>query len=187
MSENPGSKDKSFETLDFIINVLKEHEKNLDSSINELTTVAEQIGENQNDLKDKVEAFDEKVNDLQKQITNLLQYISNTPKNSLSTTIKDQTPQVQISPIATFQNELSGILHCKQLEDFQKLAANAQKLAFSYKEDEKVFQVDALKGNQIITYQNAFSNFSAIIKKMLTLQLDINERDIFEGFLNKTT
>ena len=43
MSENPGSKDKSLETLDFIINVLKEHEMNLDKTIDELSTVVEQI------------------------------------------------------------------------------------------------------------------------------------------------
>ena len=55
MSENPGSKDRSLETLDFIINVLKEHEKNLDKYIDELTTVAEQVGNTKDGIKDKVE------------------------------------------------------------------------------------------------------------------------------------
>ena len=60
MSENPSSKDKSLETLDFIINVLKEHEKNLDSSIDELTTVTEQIAETQAGVKDKVDLLEKK-------------------------------------------------------------------------------------------------------------------------------
>ena len=113
--------------------------------------------------------------------------MSNAPKNSLSSPVKEQTPQVQAPPASTFfSTETSGILHCKQLEDFQLLAVNAQKIAFSYKEDEKVFQVDALKGNQIIIYVGVFPNFSAIVKKMLSLQLGINETNIFEGYLNKT-
>jgi len=33
MADTSGAKDKSFEALDFIINVLKEHEKSLDQSM----------------------------------------------------------------------------------------------------------------------------------------------------------
>ena len=44
MAANPGSKDKSLEALDFIINVLKEHEQNLDKSISEFASVTEQMG-----------------------------------------------------------------------------------------------------------------------------------------------
>jgi hypothetical protein len=45
MSKRPQSKDEALEALDFIVNVLKEHEKDLDRLINELGTVTEQLGE----------------------------------------------------------------------------------------------------------------------------------------------
>ena len=44
MAKDPQSKDEALEALDFIVNVLKEHEKDLDKLINELATVTEQLG-----------------------------------------------------------------------------------------------------------------------------------------------
>ena len=44
LAKNP-QKDESLEALDFIVNVLKEHEKDLDKLISELATVAEQLGD----------------------------------------------------------------------------------------------------------------------------------------------
>ena len=76
MGETPDSKDKSLEALDFIINVLKQHEQNLDKSIDQLATVVEQIG-NTDALRGKMETVEEKINNLQKEVTNLIGYLSN--------------------------------------------------------------------------------------------------------------
>ena len=65
------------------------------------------------------------------------------------------------------------------------LAINAQTLTFSYTADEKLFQVVALKGNQIIMYDGVTPNSSSIIKKWLSMQLDVNEQNVLEGFLDK--
>jgi hypothetical protein len=43
MAKNPQSKDEALEALDFIVNVLKEHERDLDKLINELATVTERV------------------------------------------------------------------------------------------------------------------------------------------------
>ena len=45
MTEKTPAKDEALEALDFIVNVLKEHEKDLDRLINELGNVAGQLGE----------------------------------------------------------------------------------------------------------------------------------------------
>ena len=45
MAKNPQSKDEALEALDFIVNVLKEHERDLDKLISELATVTEQMGD----------------------------------------------------------------------------------------------------------------------------------------------
>ena len=60
------------------------------------------------------------------------------------------------APAVAIQGGPSVILWCKQREEFQTLAFQAQTLSFSYKEDEKGFQTDALKGNQIITFSGVF-------------------------------
>ena len=183
MTKMPQSKDDSLEALDFIVNVLKEHEKDLDKLINELATVTEQIGES-GEISEKVEKVEEKIDSLQKEVTNLITYVSsNAPKQAPPASIKEQTSQSQIAPAPMLQGKPSMILRCKQWEDFQTLAFHAQTLSFTYREDEKVFQADALKGNQIITYCGALPKFSTILKTSLSKQLDVPEADIWEGIL----
>ena len=88
MAVNSGSKDKSLEALDFIINVLKEHEQTLDKSIEELAIVTEQIGDTADGLKGKVEGIEERINNLEKEVTNLMDKVSSPPKEALPTPVK---------------------------------------------------------------------------------------------------
>ena len=181
MSKNHQSKDEALEALDFIVNVLKEHERDLDKLINELATVTEQLGDT-GELNGKVEKVEEKINGLQKEVTNLISYLSGAPKEALPPAVaKDQASQAV--PAVEVQGRPSVILRCKQWEDFQTLAFQAQTLSFSYKEEEKSFQADALKGNQIITYNGALPKFSSILKMWLSRQLDVPEKKILEGVL----
>ncbi len=181
LTKNPQSKDDSLEALDFIVNVLKEHERDLDKLINELATVTEQLGET-GEINGKVEKVEEKINTLQKEVTNLIGYVSGSaPKEALPLAVKEQTNQP--APVEATQGRPSVILRCKQWEDFQTLAFHAQTLSFSYKEDEKVFQADALKGNQIITYSGPLPKFAYLLKASLSKQLDVPETNIMEGTL----
>ena len=59
------------------------------------------------------------------------------------------------------------MLHCKQWEDFQNYAVGAQTVSFSYKEEEKLFSAEALKGNQIISYSGPLPKFSAVLEIVL--------------------
>ena len=182
MADNPGPKDRSLEALDFLMNVLKEHEQTLDESIHELATVAEQMG-NTDALKTKVESAEQKIDNLQKEITNLIGILSNDPKEASSaTTAIQQAPHIQATP-ATSQNVPFLTLHCNRWEEFQNLSMQAQTLTFNYKEEEKVFQADAIKENQHIKYTGVLPNFSTILKTWLSIQLKTNERNIIEGNL----
>ena len=183
MAKNPQSKDEALEALDFIVNVLKEHERDLDKLISELATVTEQMGDT-SELTSKVEKVEEKINGLQKEVTSLIGYVSSgNSKPSQAVVVKEQ-PQVmaQIAPVVA-QVRPSVVLRCKQWEDFQALAAGAQTLSFNYKEEEKVFQADALKGSQIINYSGAIPKFSAVLKAYLSKQLNVPEQSILEGVL----
>jgi small-conductance mechanosensitive channel len=71
MSEKPPSKDEALEALDFIVNVLKEHEKDLDRLVSELGTVADQMGEN-GEVNVKVKKIEDKLTNLQADISNLM-------------------------------------------------------------------------------------------------------------------
>lgn len=79
------------------------------------------------------------------------------PKKQLPSADSKEQPNEVASDIA--QSGFSAILRCKQWEDFQSLAVKSQTLSFNYKEEEKIFQADALKGNQFITYIGALPKF----------------------------
>ena len=191
LARNPQTKDDTLDALDFIVNVLKEHEHELDKLINELATVIEQIGET-GALNGKVEQVEEKINKLQCEITTLIGCISTTPKETYFPVTNNQTSQdlqVQTTitpPMNHMQVGVSLVLHCKQWQDFQSLAKHTQIMSFSYKEDEKVFQVDALKENRIISYSGPLPEFSVLLKSLLSKQLDIAENNILEGALAKS-
>jgi hypothetical protein len=168
--------------LDFIVNVLKEHEKDLDKLISELATVTEQLGDT-GDLGGKVEKVEERIASLQKEVANLMSYISGAPRE-MPTAAKEPNQATTAPSLAPTQTGgPSVIFRCKQWEDFQHLASQAQTLSFNYKEEDKTFQADALKGNRIITYSGALPKFNQILKTWLSKELNIEEKSILEGVL----
>ncbi len=181
MAKNPQSKDEALEALDFIVNVLKEHERDLDKLISELATVTEQIGDT-GELSGKVGKVEETISSLQKEVANLAGTIGNAPRQTpVAQAIEQSAPAALVTPVAVQGPPM--VLHCKQWEDFQGLAAGAQTVSFSYKEDEKVFQADAVRGNQVITFSGALPKFSTVLKAFLSKELGVSERCILEGTL----
>jgi len=188
MSRKPQSKDEALEALDFIVNVLKEHEKDLDRLINELGTVTEALGAT-GELSNKVEKVEERITSLQTEITNLVGYISASPREA-APGLPKEAHRGEISPTFQARPDLPVsvlgppvILRCKQWEDFQGLAVQSQTASFMVKEAERTFQADALKGNQIITYNGEIPKIAPLLKVWLSMQLDIPERKVLEGVL----
>jgi len=185
MSRKPQSKDEALEALDFIVNVLKEHEKDLDKLIGELATVTGQIGVSGN-LSSKIDKVETKVNGLQSEIVNLINCLSTSPRE-LPAAAKEIKPSEQMPiPQLVQASVLQGppvILRCKQWEDFLSLASGAQTLSFMVKEAERTFQADALKGNNIVTFSGEFPKATGLLKVWLSKQLDIPEKIVVEGVL----
>lgn len=181
MSKRIPSKDEALEALDFIVNVLKEHEKDLDRLINELGKMTERLGDT-GELSGKVEKVEGRLTTLQDEIANLITYLSASHE---APTASPQLPHGQ-SREDQQTREIHGppvILRCKKWEDFQTLAAHAHTLSFMYREDEKTFQVDALKDNQIITYSGELPKYSCLLKTWLSRELDVAEKKALEGIL----
>jgi len=181
MSKKAPSKDEALEALDFIVNVLKEHEKDLDRLINDLGGITERLGDT-GELSGKIEKVEERLTTLQNEIANLITYLSvprEAPAIPVQSTQEQRAEALQV-------RELHGppvILRCKQWEDFQTLAYQAQTLSFLYRDAEKTFQVDALKNNQIVTYSGELPKNTSLLKTWLSKQLDIPEKKILEGIL----
>jgi hypothetical protein len=143
-----------------------------------LGTVTASLGET-GELSTKVEKVEERISGLQNEISSLINYLSTSPREAPVLTEAQKAEVVQASML----HGPPVILRCKQWEDFQTLAFQAQTLSFMVKEAEKTFQVDALKGNQIITYSGEIPKFAALLKMWLSKQLEIPEQKILEGVL----
>ncbi len=179
MSKKQPSKDEALEALDFIVNVLKEHEKDLDKLINELGTVTEQLGAT-GELGAKVEKVEERITGLQSEISSLVSYLS-TPQVGTGTPAEIEIKrEVVAAPLA---HAPSVLLRCKQWDDFVALSFQAENVSFMAKETEHTFQADALKGNQVMTYSGEIPKLTVLLKTWLSKQLDISENKMLEGVL----
>jgi hypothetical protein len=127
-----------------------------------------------------------KIDSLQKEVANLTVYLSSAPKQAMSVVTSVERSSESTPVVAVESSKPSVILRCKQWEDFQIMASKAQNLSFCYKEDEQIFQADAIKGNQIITYCGALPKFPSIIKVWLSKQLNVPEANVLEGVLSIT-
>ena len=179
MAKNPQVKDEALEALDFIVNVLKEHERDLDKLINELATVTEQMGDT-SEISGKVDKVEEKINSLQKEVSNLLSCFSGDVK-VVPSAVKEEAPAVNAPAI--MQGGPTVTVNCSLWEDFRSYAATAQTVTFSYQEAEKTFQANALRGNQIILYKGPLPKFSSVLKLFLSKELRVSDQNIVEGNL----
>ena len=137
--ERKPNKNEALEALDFIINVLKEHEKDLDRLISQLGIITESLGET-GEITGKFETIEDRISTLQGEITNLIKYLG---------TPKEVTSSSAYSP----QKTATVNVKCKQWEDFKNMAAGAEAVSFLFKEDEPSFRADALKNGRIFRHQ----------------------------------
>ncbi|UCG45549.1 MAG: hypothetical protein JSV58_01845, partial [Candidatus Bathyarchaeota archaeon] len=68
-------KDEALEALDFIINILKEHEKDLDRLVSKLSKATEKFGKT-GEVTTKVERIEERLATLQGEINNFISSIT---------------------------------------------------------------------------------------------------------------
>jgi len=163
MAKKP-EKDDALEALDFIINVLKEHEKDLDKLIHQLGIITESLGET-GEITGKIENVETRLTTLQNEITNLIKYISSP---------REAPPYSHGPPV---------IVKCKQWEDFKTLAIGAETVSYQFKETEKTFQADALKNGKVLSYTGEYPQNDKLLKIWLSKELNVTEEKIFEGVL----
>lgn len=161
------SKDEALEALDFVINVLKEHEKDLDRLVGELGSITSSVGET-GEIADKIDRVEERLSTLQTELTSLVGNLSS-PRKPLTTLATSRGPSV--------------IVRCKQWDDFKTLARGSDTVSFLFKETEKSFQADALKNGQVLTYSGDLPKDLKLLKIWLASELKVDEQQIFEGIL----
>jgi hypothetical protein len=159
------SKNEALEAVDFIINVLREHEKDLDRLISELGKIAGKFSQG-GEVPAKITRVEERLASLQAEVASLIKDLSS-PKDLSA--YHARGPPV--------------IVRCKQWEDFKVLANGAETVSFLFKETEKSFQADALREGRVLTYTGDFPRDSKLLKFWLARELNVSEDKVFEGVL----
>ncbi|UCB60569.1 MAG: hypothetical protein JSW72_00430 [Candidatus Bathyarchaeota archaeon] len=170
MVKRSPSKDEALEALDFIINVLREHEKDLDRLIGELGKITSSAGKT-GGMADRIERVEDRLSNLQNDITGLIGVLSSTP-----------SPQKPSAQLPTLKGP-SVIVRCKQWDDFKTLAQGADTVSFLFRETEKGFQADALKNGRVLTFNGDLPKDAKLLKIWLARELEVKENNIFEGIL----
>ena len=75
------------------------------------------------------------------------------------------------------------IIRCKRWDDFKFHALNADTISFVYKEDEKIFQVDAVKSGKVYTYSGELPGVGVLLRAWLSREMGVDESEILEGVL----
>lgn len=163
--EGKPNKNEALEALDFIINVLKEHEKDLDRLVSQLSIITESLGET-GEITDKIGKIENRITTLQGEITDMVKNIDS-PRES--TSIRRGSP---------------ALIKCVQWEDFKTMAAGAETVSYSFKEEEKSFQAEALTNGKIVSYTGSFPQNSQLLKLWLSKELAVTEKAVFEGVLS---
>lgn len=164
--ERKPDKNEALEALDFIINVLKEHEKDLDRLVNQLSIITESLGET-GEITDKIGKIEDRITNLQGEITNMVRNVD--------------APRGETIPI---RQGSSVHIKCVQWDDFKTMAAGAETVSYSFKEEGKTFQAEALKNGKIVSYTGSFPQNNQLLKAWLSKELAVTEKDVFEGVLS---
>jgi hypothetical protein len=161
------NKNEALEALDFIINVLKEHEKDLDRLIGQLGIITESLGDT-GEITEKIEKIEDRISNLQCEIGDMIKNVAAPQGNAPSV----KAPK---SPVS---------IKCRKWEDFKAIATGSEILSYLFKTSENTFQAEALKDGKVVTYLGEIPSNSTLLKLWISKELDIDKGMVFEGNLN---
>ena len=81
MSKNSPSKEGTLEALDFILNIIRDHDKDLEQLTNKLASIAKK-GDEKGEIKEKLDRIENDLSNLQNDIAKLAKILSVSGKRS---------------------------------------------------------------------------------------------------------
>jgi len=154
------------EALKLVLKSLKKFE----SDFKRLTTQLREIRESSKLSGETAQTFES----IKEHLFNIQREISKTLNYEPARAVAGSTISIPSPPM---------IIRCKHWEDFKSQASNAENLSFLCQEEEKSFQVDAVKGGKVYTYSGQLPTIIAMLKTWLSKEMNTEENKILEGVL----
>ncbi len=180
MPENGERSGRTPEVLGFVLNALREHEQEIDELIGRLGNAKDRQANINKKLYCEVERIEEKLGALAQNL-DVLKSIADDPPSS---SIKENGPVVEHSNSLNLQ---PVTMKLTRWEDFRSLCFGADRVMFGCDEENRTFQVEALKQGQLLMFDGALPNDAALFKEWLMEQLEIlDARNVLDGKLSLT-
>ena len=157
----------SSEASDLVLKDLRRFEADFKRFIGQLQKISEG-GSLSGEVAQKFNNVKERLSAIQNEISNTVESVS-VPHTATSLTMS-----THVSPM---------IIRCKRWEDFKLHALKADAISFLYKEEEKAFQVDAVKGGKVYTYSGQLPNNAELLRTWLSQEIGVEESNVLEGVL----
>lgn len=93
-------------------------------------------------------------------------------------------PENEVTLLLSSDASSPIVMKCKNWEEFLNCADLAQKVSVTFRESDKMFEADALKGNQIVAYVGPMPDVALLLKEYLRTNLSVASENVFEGKLN---
>jgi hypothetical protein len=85
------------------------------------------------------------------------------------------------SPTQVNINQKMQLLSFKTWTDFQAFASQPEFSAYTYRDSDKVFEINELKNNQILVYIGEVPGISEMLRSWLSSQLSVSQEKTVEG------
>jgi hypothetical protein len=164
--ESLSDNSNALNALDLIINVLKNHEKELDKLVNELKGLVQKLSLLEK-LASKVESLDEKLSSIESAAKPM--------GPAKPAAVEAERPTPPQGPPAT--------LRFRSWEEFKDMASGCEAISYIVREEdeEQVLEVEALKGRMLLTYIGPLPGTLSLIKSWLSGELEVPKANVFEG------
>jgi len=162
-NKNPGS-------LDFIENSLNENSKDLRELNNEIRQHLKDITE--------LKAVILRLSDLLSQSMSQRGSEAEPEKDSAMSDGKISSTNIEKTPTSEYL-----VVKCANWADFEAHAKGVQQVVFTIRESDRLFEADAVKGNQIIAYIGKIPEVNELLKVWLSNKL--GSASAFEGTITK--
>jgi ABC-type Fe3+-citrate transport system substrate-binding protein len=169
----------SSETLDSILNNLREFERDFKRLISQF----QKIGDSSRlsgEVAEKFESAKKRLSSIQMEISNVVESV---PASDAMTSTMSSAMTSTMSSAMTSVIGPTIIIRCKNWEDFKLQASNADNISFLYREEEKTFQVDAVKGSRVYTYSGQLPSGAAMLRTWLSKEVGTEASRVLEGVL----
>jgi hypothetical protein len=154
-----------YESLDSVISALKEYEEYLGQLVERLRKVTDRLRvEDADEWPKKIKKVEERLFSIETKVSTFLSQIS----------LEEKSAYPYLKPL---------IVRCKNWEEFKSLSSNADVVSFLSEENQKFFQITALKEDKIIIYSGEFPNYIKLLKVWISKELNTENRKVVEGIL----